>query len=471
MKRFFISLLLIFSLLGLKGNAFAQANYINGNSLTKDPVWGSSYYRYADGGDDVVTTEAELWAAITAAAANEPHIIPIATGITLSATITIPAAKNIVLRKVVVENSEPEKGSYYRAANGKYIVQKWWNFGNPWVNTNAASPDLYDGEPDYFITQPQTATFRHIIVSGSDVTLTLENITLQGNNPNTDVSVLDRAKTSPVTGGILVNETNFVFRGFIDKCADIKYEYIGPAICIAGNSNLNFKMLGGVISGCLSNIGGAIGFTQNTNNAYSIHTPNGGYTFQITGYTIIENCAAMEYGGAICFIGGTLELSGSTIIRNCKGRFGGAILFRNGGTAEIKDNVRIENCLSLAYEPKPRGNAGYSGLGGAFVTFGTPIINVRDNATFANNRAMRGGGAFFLQTKAAELNLYGGVFTGNEATGEYRELASTDAEVIRYSIGGGGAIYAYDPTVVKIPANSTVYFSGNKASSAAYIDN
>jgi hypothetical protein len=455
-------------------NSFAQS-YIDGSSLNEDPVWGNSYYQYTDGNDNVVTTEVELLAAINSATtynANKPYIIPIANDITLTAEISITSSKNIVLRKVVPGDSQP---------------QKWWNFNDPWGTTDADTPDLYDGEPDFFITskvQSGDAPF-HIRITGDNTILTLENITLRGNSThNGDISNLTEKIYN--SGGIIITGNNVVFRGFIDSCA--AGTHVGGGICLANSSSKTFSMLGGVISRCISggNVanssnGGAIGATD-TGGGYG--TGKVSCTIQVAN-SILENCASYIYGGAISFIQGTLTLSGSTIIRDNKARFAGGIFFRNTGTLNVQDNVRIENNTAYAKEDKPAGLWGYPGLGGGIATFsadGKVVINIKGNATFAGNQAYRGGGAICIQAAnggtildnaTAELNLLGGVFTGNEALGIYRNISGSDGSnaKIKYSIGGGGAIYSFDPKVVKIPDNSTVSFENNIASFAAYIDN
>jgi hypothetical protein len=131
MKRFIFLSITLFCLSSVAENIQAAVTFPDGTD--PDPVWDDDYCIYRDGGDDVVTDEDELRAAFEAATTGRRHIIPIANDITLTLPIIITRYNLIVLRK---------------SENG---VQKPWDFKQPWTDTNAASPDLYDGEPDYFI--------------------------------------------------------------------------------------------------------------------------------------------------------------------------------------------------------------------------------------------------------------------------------------------------------------------------------
>ncbi|MDR1369840.1 MAG: hypothetical protein LBJ72_06910, partial [Dysgonamonadaceae bacterium] len=473
--KLFIKFAITISLLSGISKAWAQTTYSDGASYDSDPVWGGAYWRYSDGGDDVVTSGTELIAAINATGtynATKPYIIPIANDITISAAISL-SNKNIVLRKVTRQDIQPSFGSYYQATDNKYIVQKYWDYNDPWFDTNATSPELYDGEPDFGITV--TDINSHFTMSGAENSLTTENITLYGRN-----TYLNLTGKSPLQGGGIYISSN---------------QKITLACNIAGvgaesnTASNNRHSAVGIYSGTSGNIqsitfrGGVIWHNHAGAFGGAAFHWNGGTTGSIVfkGYTIIEDNYSESEGGAFYKngTGASLDIIDNVIFRNNTGGDGGALHMQGGITVNLRNNVLFEGNRTLS---RPKVAVLFPSNGGAiwiaqYASSSTEIVNIYDNVTFRNNQAARGGGAIAMGNSSSQgpgtLTLYGGRFENNSALGLARDLGSLGSYSVadQYAIGGGGAIYAYKTTEIKIPPTSTVHFEGNYASVASYLDN
>ncbi|MFV0527803.1 MAG: hypothetical protein ACK5MN_03635 [Lachnospiraceae bacterium] len=437
-----------------------------------DPVWGVNYYRYKDNGDCVVTSYNELTGAVSAANgtynANKPYIIPIANNITMTGSITISSSKNIVFRKVTGSETMPGDGNYYTNPNTgyagrtyNYIIQKWWDFTNdyPAKNASGISPDMYDGEADFFLNV--SGNFSHFKFTGSsEVKLTTENVTLFGRNSNS--VVYSKTGTYAQGGGIdLANSKETTLAVNISGVYGVAFNINNTALVV------NWR--GGV-------------FAHNHGGDFAGFTLRNMKTLNISGYSIFENNYSNGEGGAIYTYWNInqntlVNIIDDVIFRSNTGGDGGALhIMGKNQTVNIRNNVYFYGNSAVGMT---MAVGIYPGNGGAILLtgdIGFQTLNIYDNVTFENNEAVRGGGAIAVGTNKkifpeTALNLYGGKFLGNRSTGIARALQSGSTAADRYAIGGGGAIYAYIPTMVKIPVTSIVYFERNMAPFAAFMDN
>ncbi|MDR1825911.1 MAG: hypothetical protein LBR27_11395, partial [Bifidobacteriaceae bacterium] len=433
--------------------------------ITNDPVFGTAFlYKY------VVTswsaTNTGLKDALNKTGtynAAKPYVILVGASFAMSEAYTI-TDKNIVLRKATSTTVDQTNHSN----------EKPWNYAYEYGDTDAASPDQYDGVTDFMIGVDSTA--RHFTLAGTNAGLVTENVTLQGRNAGVNYPAI--GKNSTQGGGVTLNAaTNTIAVNIADVGAGSSGK-TGAAIQISGSTLKTVNIRGGVLShNHAGGFGGAAIFCNWTTGAATIN---------ITGYTIIENNYSEAEGGAIYWnghttAGDTIDFRDHVIMRNNTGGDGGAIHMQGNMTVNLRGNTLIENNRTLNVA---RTATLFPGNGGGIWVTGysgtaTMVLNVYDEATIRGNQAARGGGGIAVGNSAASgsstVNLYGGHIVDNAALGTARELSGTLGSEYQlsdvYSIGGGGGIYAYDPKVIKIPADSTVTFSGNTGAFSAFIDN
>jgi hypothetical protein len=375
-----------------------------------------------------------------------PHVIYVSGDITMGALYTI-SSKNIILRK------------WDSSATGN--EPKPWNYANPWINTDAATPDLYDGIADYKISQ--NGTGRHFDVDGTSK-LVLENVSLDGGN--TTWSPSHDAPDGHSGGGLNLSavNTNLTFAGNIVNCYSTGQ---GGAVAIPVAGAAAFDMFGGAISHCRAMTGGCISYASN---------PATGYVLTLRGNSILEGGFTTNEGGAVFFRNGIIDIGGNTIIRNNKASNGGAAVFTHselgGTTFTLHGNVLITGNEALAGNTKPWNSPFYPGNGGG-IYMGAynfdDTLTISDNVQIVGNIAARGGGGLALGSRTSHsvtVTLNGGTIANNTSTGRNRDLPAGASDEDRYSIGGGGGIFSYDVSKIFIPSNSSIEFSGN---SAAYI--
>jgi uncharacterized repeat protein (TIGR02543 family) len=234
----------------------------------------------------------------------------------------------------------------------------------------------------------------------SGVTLTLENITLQGmtNNTNSLVSVK--------TGGHLIMNTGSKITGNTNSNSD---HGNGSGVQVEGI----FDMKGGEISGNIAPYGGGGGvnvylgtFTMSGDAIISNNTANGGGggvsiwngTFTMTDNANISDNKANNGGGV--YVGGDngiFTMNGGMISGNivdAPGSDGGGVQVGSGGTFTMKDGTIAHNTASQ------------SG-GGVHIWEATFIME--SGSISGNNTNSHGGGVFVGGT----FEMKGGVISGN----------------------------------------------------------
>jgi uncharacterized repeat protein (TIGR02543 family) len=171
-------------------------------------------------------------------------------------------------------------------------------------------------------------TTGNLITVASGGSLTLENITIDGNNGSyTD----GYGSLVYVNGGTLTMNTSAVLQNNNNK-----EESNGGGVYVY---NGTFTMTDGEISG------NAAGGSYGSGSGGGVGVGYG--TFTMTGGTINNN-AAEKYGGGVVVGSGTFTMTGGTINNNTANNGGSGVhvsngIFTVGGTAEIKENKRNSN--------------------------------------------------------------------------------------------------------------------------------
>ena len=178
-------------------------------------------------------------------------------------------------------------------------------------------------------------------------------------------------------------------------------------------------------------------------------------TATITGNTVIKNNNSTSDGSGIYFSGtNTLNMSGGTISNNTTNRGGGVYIV--SGTFNLTGGEISDNTASTV-------------AGGVYLQGGT--LNISGNAAISNNTSINAGG---LRVQyGAEVNMYGGVISGNSSTGNAGGvgLLSTfnfyGGEITNNtSMGGGGGVRVQGTAAtaeLNMPLGSTGVISGNTA--------
>ncbi|MBR3317235.1 MAG: hypothetical protein IKG21_05395 [Atopobiaceae bacterium] len=324
-------------------------------------------------------------------------------------------------------------------------------------------------------------------------TLTVDNITLDGNAENNYVST--------GSGGII--KTNGNVRLTVSAAATLRDSTVseenGGAIWMDENAQLTMN---GTIDNCKAYAGGGIYATPNfrsvtvggTISNSEATTGNGGAVCAGTGGTVtINNNAMLEankahtYGGAI-YAESAVTVKGT--IRNNTAHDGGGVyvgegaaftmsagsvagneaLGGNGGGIWVDGTTRITGgsfAENKALDVLDSGN----GKGGAIYTTTSAVVSISGaNTTFAGNQAKQGGAIY----DQCLVTMAGGSMTANTAT-ETGGAVYVDAEHLFTMSGGNisgnsspeGAISTGEHVVLTFSGNSVV--SGNTSSDDATV--
>ena len=270
----------------------------------------------------------------------------------------------------------------------------------------------------------------HFWVGG---TLTLKNITLEGDKDKGDIyGILVKSSGTLIMekGAVIQNFNSYdegggVYNAGIFNMNDGKI--IGNTAFFQGAGVYNegrFTMKGGEISGNNVEIYGGGVF-----NSYS-------GTFILEKGEISGNIAGFSGGGV--FNDNIFTMSGKAVISGNTSVYNGGGVYNSGGTFDMKDGV-ISGNKAIGTE---RGGGGVCNSVGTFIM---------SNGEISGNTAELGGGVY--SNDRGTTNITGGKIIGNTATG-------TDEEK-----GSGGGIYTEDYTklTVKPADEKEVVFSGNTA--------
>jgi uncharacterized repeat protein (TIGR02543 family) len=188
----------------------------------------------------------------------------------------------------------------------------------------------------------------------SGATLTLDNnITLQGQNPNTDSLVQVNSGGTLVmnTGSKIRDNTSSASTSSSSSSYTYTYSY-GGGVFVDGGT---FTMSGGTISGNTSTA------TSYSTSSYTRSYGGGVYvgsgTFTMSGGTISGNTSTTSYGGGVGVGGGTFTMSGGTISSNTASYGGGVDGGLGGGTFTMSGGT-ISGNTAASY-----GGGVYAGSG------------------------------------------------------------------------------------------------------------
>lgn len=364
-----------------------------------------------------------------------------------------------------------------------------------------------------------------MFVMDNNENLTLENITIDGNNV-----------TSTTNGGIIRMESSnchlALNEGTVLKQGLSSY-YYGGAVYVA--SNAVFSMSGATIDHCSARAGGAVYIdgtsgTANTieNSTFSYCNATGTYNFYqnyehgggavrslkpiavsstADKQTLFDHCTSSSYGGAIYASTVTLTNNGTVSFVDCNAPGdGGALRTLNGITINNYSQLSFTNCDSQCGGAMENNNSGSITInnkgtltiegcdanssiygGGGIAAYNSSSLSITNSGTMSitNCTSAYGGGGLFVNNGA--LTIMGGSTAANQVTisncsapkggGVYLDGASltlgntisiTGNTIDNTTIGNGAGIYMANANgVITIAddgagANITVY--GNTTS-------
>ena len=299
------------------------------------------------------------------------------------------------------------------------------------ASVNPASPATLTRDPGF-----AGRLFGINIAAPNVVTLTIDSVAIDGNNPTAVAN--NQLIYTTGTGDITVNLTGSTVLENNNSASD------GGGIFMGGSVDV-------------LNIGSNVRIVNNTTAAYGggIRAGSGG-TINLLGGTIGGNTAANSGGGIRVQAGVEVNMyAGSTITGNTAGTNGGGVsnigIFNfyggeiSGNTANAGGGVSVQGAAIASKFNMPAGSTGVIGGNTASVGGGVRIEaagNTLDMAggTIGDNTAENGGGVWKGEGTA---NITGGTISGNIAT------------------MNGGGVYTEDYNLLTVGTGAI--FSGNRA--------
>ena len=244
------------------------------------------------------------------------------------------------------------------------------------------------GGNSYTVSRSQaTAGIRLLENRGA---LTLENITLNGDNVTSSMPLLQNSGTLTVGSGATITGANG---------ASALYVTGGPV-------NINS---GSVVTDNTAANGGALYVTNGTVNinakVYGNTATNGGVLFQ-TGGTVnvcaeVTNNNMATNGGVAYIQGGTFNVLADGNVHENKAKNGGAI-YATGGAIYVKDGGKVQH------------NEATDGNGGAIYALNATIV--ANGCTISDNTASNNGGAIHMEGGSLTIDAAGTTSTLNNNT-------------------------------------------------------
>ena len=254
-----------------------------------------------------------------------------------------------------------------------------------YMNVTLTTADTYVGSGAATITRRSTFTSGAMLTNCGS--LTLENITLDGNGVSTSSAIIDNEGTLTITDGATLQG---------GKGSAVN-SWAGTVTVSGGSITGNSAENGGAIRATGGNVvisGGTIEGNSAENGGAVYYDGSG--TVIVSGGSIEENSA--ENGGAVYVGTGSLAVSGGSMGGNTASGLGGAVYAANA-TVEIGGGTVSGNTAS-------GGGAVYADAG---------LVGVSGGAVISENTASSGnGGAVAVNT--AGVNVSGGSITGNTST-------------------------------------------------------
>ena len=302
--------------------------------------------------------------------------------------------------------------------------------------TLTSSNNDYIGSGTYATITRKDSFTKGAMISNSG-TLTLQGITLDGNNLSADSAMLDNEGTLTIAENASIINGNNIGDG-------------GSAS--SGNGGAINSRDGAVI------VSGGLISNQSSKLGAAIYASGGAVT--ISGGTVSKNTATS--GGAVYYAGpDTVTVSGGTVSLNTT--ISGGAIYMETGTLAVTDGMITQNKAE-------HGGAVYAK---------NAIITISGNGTIRNNTAKENGGAVYMEGGSVTIN--GGTVSDNIAiTGNggafwtnIGTFAVSDGTISRNKapLGNGGVLYSETGSIVAtggtISANTAIHGGALYTPSAA----
>jgi len=306
-------------------------------------------------------------------------------------------------------------GSYIVTVNSNETIKSgnWLGYGpdntyNVTITLTGGTVNLSDGTASMFNVGP-------------NVTLVLENITLNGRSDSNNRLVYVHG-TLIMNNGAIINGNTGNEGGGVQLGGKEAYFVMNGGTISNGVSSWGsgvdiwqgtFEMNGGKITGNKGKFGAGVivnegafimnggeisGNTATESNGGGVNVNKVG-TFTMTGGKIYKNTA--EQGGGVN-VSGTFTMNGGTIFENTTGNDGGGV--KVDGTFTMSGDSVISRNKSGSH-------------GGGVAVYDTGIFKM-DNGTISGNTAKGGGGVSVVNGEGATFSMIDGEISGNTATEE-----------------------------------------------------
>ena len=367
---------------------------------------------------ELITTEAQLRAAIASAAAGGDNVIELGANavIPIGSVIAVSAAGASEGQIIITGSAEApavieatHAGRIFNVGNGHLIL-----------GDTAGGSVIIDGNG---------------IGSGINVSGT-GRLTLRGNAVIRNGVAADGGGINVAGGGVVVMEGGTITNNSAtQQGGGIRFSGVTTFNMTGGNITGNSASRGGggvrLAVGSTFNMSGNAVIGNNETTGTGEDTSGAGVLIAGAGYVnmsgnaIIENNMALGHsadGGGIHFNGsGHLTMADNSIIRGNVGRQGGGARMRTGSSVTMRDNSAIY------------GNQAHRLAGGGLFAADNSVFNMSDDSVIHSNQALGGGG--------------GGIFIAG--TGGH--ITMTENASIRHNTaghGGGAMHFIYSGTVI-----------------------
>ena len=326
---------------------------------------------------------------------------------------------------------------------------------------------------------------RIFIVNGSDVKLTLENLTLKNGNAAGTGEASNGGAIYTKDGTVTMQ--NCILTGNTTKFDNVTSTYIGYGGGVYHMGGI-LKIYGGEIKGNSANDGGGV-YAEKANVTITGCTFTGnessehGGGIQVTGGTAtMEHCtftgnksSSGGDGGGMRITGGTVEITSCTFTGN-SAFSGGAIDVL--GTNDISASVTISGGIigGTGTDAKNSANSTYDDRGGGGIHVSgkadVTIQNYTDGDTeqgvmiignTAGTSGGQGGGVYLAENST--FKMYGGSITGNTGSGKgdgvyVASASSSDSQDANFIMGGAACVGKWDSAGILQDGND-VYLGKN----------
>ena len=355
-------------------------------TVSADTANGSVISLYCKGGSNIVTSSAELIAAVAAAPTDGTlRVINVGANFQLEATVRPPAGSKILIQSL----GETKYTLTSEPGVGRYMFQPGWNFGG------------LSGEALRSLTLKNLkfADDHLTILDNSRCTVELVGCELTGNEAASGAAV-NNSGTVILTNCIISNNTT------------------NKGGAIYNNSRGTIQLTGCTLSNNTASV------SSGESNGGAIF--NDGGTITLTGCTLSGN-TAQKTGGAIYGSGGYILLTDCTLTENSAAS-GGAVSSANGCY------VIMKGCLLDSNTGTESGGAVYYDAG-----VYTNHFVILDGCSFIGNRSANGGAVYALNRVFVNNCTIAQNIASNSGGGMYVDVDREHAYVMNTTVVGNVA--------------------------------